>query len=128
MTAFEKLDKEYKEGKGKLNRYALAISNEGSEGFNILAALKQLCEDNDEFAQAVMQQDKSVCDCLSEIVKGAKQSLSDLLTLKRAVQFYFPGADVKLTMSLDLGDGGVSNKSDNKSKSVKFDLDGLLDF
>ena len=75
-----------------------------------------------------MQQDKTVCDCLSEIVKDAKQSLSDLLILKRAVQFYFPGADVKLTMSLDLGDGGVSNKSNNKSKSVKFDLDGLLDF
>ncbi len=124
--AAEKLDKEYKEGKGKLNHYARAISTEGSEGFNILTALKQLCEDNDEFAQAVMQQDKSVCDCLAEIVKGAKQSLSDLLALTRAVQFYFPGADVKLTMSLDLGDGGTSNKS--SGKSVDLELDSLLDF
>ena len=123
--AAEKLDKEYKEGKGKLNQYARAISTEGSEGFNILTALKQLCEENDEFAQAVMQQDKSVCDCLAEIVKGAKQSLSDLLALTRAVQFYFPGADVKLTMSLDLGDGGASNKS---GKSVDLELDSLLDF
>ena len=123
--AAEKLDKEYKEGKGKLNQYARAISTEGSEGFNILTALKQLCEDNDEFAQAVMQQDKSVCDCLAEIVNGAKQSLSDLLALKRAVQFYFPGADVKLTMSLDLGDGGASGKS---GKSVDLELDSLLDF
>lgn len=125
MTAIEKLDKEYKEGKGKLNRYARAISTEGSEGFNILTALKQLCEENDEFAQAVMQQDKSVCDCLAEIVNGTKQSLSDLLALKRAVQFYFPGADVRLTMSLDLGDGGASNKS---GKSVDLELDSLLDF
>ena len=123
--AAEKLDKEYKEGKGKLSQYARAISTEGSEGFNILTALKQLCEENDEFAQAVMQQDKTVCDCLSEVVKGAKQSLSDLLALKRAAQFYFPGADIRLTMSLDLGDGGTSNKS---SKSVELELDSLLDF
>ena len=123
--AAEKLDKEYKEGEKSLTRYAKAISQEDNEGFSILTALKQLCEDNDEFAQAVMQQDKTVCSCLEEVVKGVKGSLSDLLALKKAVQFYFPGADIKLTMSLDLGDGGTSNKG---TKSVELELDSLLDF
>ncbi len=124
--AIEKLDKEYKDGASKLNRYAKAISTEGADGFNILTALKHLCEENDEFSQAVMQNDKTVCDCLNEVVKGSKQSLSDLMALTRAAQFYFPGAKISLTMTLDLGDGGTSNKS-GKDK-LALDLDSLLNF
>ena len=49
---------------------------------------------------------------------------------KRAVAFYFPGADIKCTMTLDLGDGGFSSKTSTEADSGKLqlDLDSLLDF
>ena len=100
--------------------------------------LDELCifsEQNSEFAQAIEQSDKSFADCLKESVKGAKKHISDLDCYRRAVAFYFPGADIKCTMTLDLGDGGFSNDlpfpdPDEKPEEhkLKLDLDSLLDF
>ena len=36
------------------------------------------------------------------MVKGVGSSISDLDAYRRAVQFYFPGADIKMQMSIDL--------------------------
>lgn len=95
--------------------------------------LDEICifaKQNSEFAQAIEQSDKSFADCLKATVKGAGSSLEDLEVYKRAVAFYFPGADIKCTMTLDLGDGGFSNKTstDTGSGKLQLDLDGLLDF
>lgn len=98
--------------------------------------LDEICifaKQNSEFAQAIEQSDKSFADCLKATVKGAGASLEDLEVYKRAVAFYFPGADIKCTMTLDLGDGGFSN-SDSKTSTeadsgkLQLDLDSLLDF
>ncbi len=95
--------------------------------------LDEICifaKQNSEFAQAIEQSDKSFADCLKATVKGAGSSLEDLEVYKRAVAFYFPGADIKCTMTLDLGDGGFSNKTstDTGSGKLQLDLDSLLDF
>ena len=95
--------------------------------------LDEICifaKQNSEFAQAIKQSDKSFADCLKATVKGAGSSLEDLEVYKRAVAFYFPGADIKCTMTLDLGDGGFSNKTstDTGSGKLQLDLDSLLDF
>lgn len=95
--------------------------------------LDEICifaKQNSEFAQAIEQSDKSFDDCLKATVKGAGASLEDLDVYKRAVAYYFPGADIKCTMTLDLGDNGFSNETSTEAVSGKLqlDLDSLLDF
>lgn len=96
--------------------------------------LDEICifaKQNNEFAQAIEQSGKSFADCLKATVKGAGSSLEDLEVYKRAVAFYFPGADIKCTMTLDLGDGGFSNSktsTEADSGKLQLDLDSLLDF
>lgn len=64
-------------------------------------ALTDFCRQDEEFAQAVAQ-GGSFADCLDAVVKGVGSSISDLDAYRRAVQFYFPGADIKMQMSIDL--------------------------
>lgn len=80
---------------------------------------------------AIEQSDKSFADCLRASVAGVKEHISDLDCYKRAVAFYFPGADIKCTMTLDLGDNGFSNSktsTEADSGKLQLDLDSLLDF
>ena len=98
--------------------------------------LDEICifaKQNSEFAQAIEQSDKSFADCLKASVAGAKEHISDLDCYKRAVAFYFPGADIKCTMTLDLSDDGFSNNDSKTSTEadsgkLQLDLDSLLDF
>lgn len=105
----------------KLSAKAQAVSG---------AVLKQLecfCKQNDEFAQAIAQSDRSVKDCLEFVVKGCGSSISDIECYCRAVDFWFPGAKVNCNISVDLGDGGFSNKDDGgKAKRLELTFDDLL--
>lgn len=64
-------------------------------------ALVDFCEQNEEFAQAVYQ-GGSFGQCMQAVAKGAGSALSDLEAYRRAVQFYFPGADIRVKMSINL--------------------------
>ena len=122
MGIKEKLTAELKNV--KLGRHETEVKNA------VLRTICKFCEQNAEFKQAIEQSDKSFSDCLTATVKGAGASLEDLDVYKRAVAFYFPGADIKCTMTLDLGDGGFSNETstDADSGKLQLDLDSLLDF
>ena len=89
----------------------------------------EFCGQNSEFAQAVVQMsiDKSIKDCIESTVAKAGNSISDIEVYKKAVQFYFPGADIHFDMRIDLGDGGFSNDG-NPKNSMKLSLDEFLDF
>lgn len=98
----------------------------------VLKTICKFCEQNAEFKQAIEQSNKPFADCLKATVKNAGTSIEDLEVYKRAVAFYFPGADIKCTMTLDLGDEGFSNNSETPTGSaggkLQLDLDSLLDF
>ena len=98
----------------------------------VMKTICKFCEQNAEFKQAIEQSGKSFADCLKATVKNAGTSIEDLEVYKRAVAFYFPGADIKCTMTLDLGDEGFSNNSETPTGSaggkLQLDLDSLLDF
>ena len=98
----------------------------------VLKTICKFCEQNAEFKQAIEQSNKSFADCLKATVKNAGTSIEDLEVYKRAVAFYFPGADIKCTMTLDLGDEGFSNNSETPTGAaggkLQLDLDSLLDF
>ena len=68
-------------------------------------------------------------DCMKAVAKGCGSSISDLDAYKKAVQFYFPGAQIRMTMTIDLI-GAAAGKSaaqePEQPKGVILDLWALL--
>ena len=64
-------------------------------------ALLEFCRQNEEFAQAVAQ-GGSFPDCMAAVAKGVGRSISDLEAYRRAATFYFDGAKVNFSMSIQL--------------------------
>ena len=92
--AVNKLIKEYNAFKGDSKASAMKSA--------VLDALQEFCRQDKEFAQAVIQSDKTFSDCMKAVAKGVGSSISDLEAYKKAVQFYFPGAEIKFHMTIDL--------------------------
>lgn len=67
----------------------------------VFGAIKDFCLQDEEFAQAVVQ-GGSFADCMKKVADGVGSSISDLDAYKKAVQFYFPGAEVKMQLTIDL--------------------------
>lgn len=96
MGFYEEAKNKIDEGKKeKLDRYGEAMKKD------VAAALLDFCEQDAEFAQAVAQ-GGSFKDCMAAVSKGIGGSISDLEAYRRAVQFYFPGADIRFQMTIDL--------------------------
>lgn len=64
-------------------------------------ALLDFCRQDTEFCQAVVQ-GGSFKDCMDAVANNVGGSISDLEAYRRAVQFYFKGADIKFQMQIDL--------------------------
>ena len=65
-------------------------------------ALLDFCRQDEEFAQAVAQ-GGSFAACMKAVSGKVKnQALSDLEAWAAAVKFYFPGAGIQFTMTIDL--------------------------
>lgn len=91
--AKNKLEAEKKAG--KFDRYADAMKDAVCE------ALDGFCRQDPEFAQAVVQ-GGAFADCMKAVAKNCGSAISDLEAFRRAVRFYFPGADVKFHMTVNL--------------------------
>lgn len=92
--AIQKLEKELKELKTRsphVNAMKQAVHD----------ALAEFCRQDEEFAQAVLQ-GGSFTDCMAAVAAGVGRSISDLEAYRRAVRFYFPGADIRFHMSVNL--------------------------
>ena len=90
--AVKKLDGEQKDVKGQKE-----MAMKGA----VLAAVKDFCVQDEEFAQAVVQ-GGTFAECMKKVAVGVGNSISDLDAYKKAVQFYFPGAEVKMQLTIDL--------------------------
>ena len=80
---------------GKFDRYANIMKKD------VEAALEYFCRQDEEFAQAVIQ-GGTFEDCMKKVANGCGNGLSDLEAFRRAVQFYFRGADIQFQMKIDL--------------------------
>lgn len=87
----------------KLEKEKASVNGQKEKAMSaaVLAALKDFCKQDEEFAQAIVQ-GGSFTDCMKAVAKGVGNSISDLDAYKKAVQFYFPGAKVKMQLSIDL--------------------------
>lgn len=84
----------------------------------VFAAIKDFCLQDEEFAQAVVQ-GGSFADCMKKVAAGVGQSISDLDAYKKAVQFYFPGAEVRMQLTIDLiGKAAGKDKLKEQTKSL----------
>jgi hypothetical protein len=70
----------------------------------VAEALREFCGQNAEFAQAVAQ-GGLFRDCMKAVASGVGGSISDLEAYRKAVRFYFPGADVRFEMTIDVDAG-----------------------
>lgn len=87
-------------------------------------ALIDFCKQDDEFAQAIVQSDKTLSDCCNAAMKGVGNSISDLEVFKKAVKFYFSTADIQFKMTIDLcGNIGESEKT---GKVIELSFDELF--
>lgn len=85
-------------------------------------ALVDFCRQDGEFAQAVYQ-GGSFAACMEAVAKGVGTAISDLEAYRRAVQFYFPGADIRVQMSVNLC---ASVEKQPEPKPVLLDLFDLM--
>ena len=117
--AVEKLENENKKFSG--DKYASAMRDA------VLETLCNFCRQDDEFSQAVIQSSGTFSDCMKAVAKGVSGSISDLDAYKKAVRFYFPGADIKCTMTIDLIGTAAEPESKEHGKSVlEMSLDDLF--
>ena len=67
-------------------------------------ALSSFSEQSEEFAAAVMAEDKSLEGCVNalKVPQGDRVSLSDFDVYRMAVQYFFEGADVEWSMKVSL--------------------------
>lgn len=123
QKAIEKLNAENKSFKG--DRYASVMRSD------VLKALINFCEQDEEFAQAVVQNDKTFTDCMKEVGKDCGAGISDLEAYKKAVRFYFPGADIRFTMEIDLIGAAAGERpnivmTSGKKSVLEMSLDDLF--
>ena len=89
-------------------------------------ALVEFCRQDAEFAQAVLQ-GESFEGCMKAVANGAGSALSDLEAYRRAVQYYFPGSDIRMQMTVDLCASVRKDEPEPEKKpAVVLDLFDLL--
>lgn len=111
-----KLEREAKEG--IYDKYAAAMKSA------VLDALIDFTQQDEEFAQAVMDGD-SFADCMKAVAKGCGTSISDLEAYSKAVSFYFPGAKIRMKMTIDLI-GDARKGTDSSTGGLILDLSDFL--
>lgn len=94
----------------------------------VRATLENFCTQDEEFAQAVVQ-GGDFASCMAAVAKGVRNSISDLEAYKKAVQFYFPGAEIRMQMTIDLiGDAAAAPAPEKKEPERKKPEGIILDF
>lgn len=87
---------------------AVAGQKEKAMASAVLAAVKDFCAQDEEFARAVMQ-GGTFADCMKAVAAGVGNSISDLDAYKKAVRFYFPGAKVSMKLVIECTQAHAEN-------------------
>lgn len=80
--------------------------------------LISFCEQDEEFAQAVAQASGSFSDCMTKVAANHGKGISDIEAYRRAVTFYFPGADIHFDMRIDLCASAAGGEAQSGKKIV----------
>jgi hypothetical protein len=126
--AFDKLDKEFKTlQKPKDNHLSTVVSKIEQP---TLDALKSFCNQDNEFAQAVVQ-GGTLSECLTAIAekfKANNYALSDFETYSEAVKFYFSTATIRFEMKIDVCGNIGGDEEPKQEKAINVNFDDLFGF
>ncbi len=87
-------------------------------------ALMSFCGQEEEFAQAIVQ-GGSFQECMKVVAEGVGNSISDLDAYKKAVQYYFPGAEIRMQMTIDLI-GSAAGADVPETEAITLNLDDFF--
>ena len=93
----------YEQAETRLKEESIKVAGqkEGAMKSAVRDALLEFCRQDEEFAQAVAQ-GGSFQACMAAVAKGVGGSISDLEAYRRAASFYFDGAKVNFSMTIQL--------------------------
>lgn len=84
---------------------------------SVREALMSFCRQDAEFAQAVAQ-GGDFSACMTAVAKGVGECIPDIEAYRRAVQFYFKGAEVRFCMELILCPGEATDCVSTQKKML----------
>ena len=64
--------------------------------------LCHFCEESPLFAEVVYKTRRTLSDCCAEVMKGAGNCVSDIDVYRGIVRAYFPNADVRFLMNIEI--------------------------
>lgn len=119
--AVEKINR--KEKPEKNDMFAAAI------GEHIKKALTTFCEQNEEFARAVLD-GGSANECIKAVADKIRKrkSVSDFDVYQLAVKYYFPVAVVDFVMKIRMSEYEPKAGQTEQKTALDLSLDGLLDW
>lgn len=68
------------------------------------------CQESAQFAQVVCKTRRTLSDCCSEVMKGTGNYVSDIDVYRGIVRAYFPNADVKFLMNIEINGAAPSEE------------------
>lgn len=64
--------------------------------------LTHFCEESAQFARVVYKTRRTLSDCCAQVMKGTGNYVSDIDVYRGIVRAYFPNADVKFLMNIEI--------------------------
>lgn len=68
------------------------------------------CQESQQFAQVVYKTRRTLSDCCAEVMKGTGNYVSDIDVYRGIVRAYFPNADVKFLMNIEINGAAPSEE------------------
>ena len=75
---------------------------------HVAAQVTHFCEESPIFAEVVYKTRRTLSDCCAEVLKGTKEFASDIDVYRGIVRSYFPNADVKFLMDIEINGAAPS--------------------
>ncbi len=108
--AIEKIKAQLAEANPKEDRYVKAVKTAVAD------ALISFSGQKEEFAAAIVQSEKHLHECFKYVVRDVKSAISDLDVYRRAVDFYFPGAVVDMTLTIRMSE--YEKKAESQTSEI----------
>ncbi len=83
------------------------------------AQVTHFCEESPVFAEVVYKTKRTLSDCCTEVLKGSGASMSDIDVYRGLVRAYFPNADVKFLMNIEINGSAPSEEEMAKEPAPK---------
>ena len=110
--AIDKINKEFESFAG--GQKEVAVSS------YMCSILEDFCRQDERFAKVVLEYKRTLSNCCKYVMKGVTSHISDIDAYRSAVQFYFPNAEISMSMQINiLGDGPTAEEIMKTAKEIK---------